>query len=92
MAGEQRQHISPRLDQYLVDVIWLYDLDGRDLIGQCFPEICDIRFIAYFQKVYIAEIGRAVPSRWAADGMVLSFFSMVLLMMFAFGMMMSSLK
>ena len=37
VAGEQRQHIPPWLDQYLVDVVGLYDLDGRDLIGQRFP-------------------------------------------------------
>ena len=67
VAGEQRQHIPPWLDQYFVDVVWLYDLDGRDLIGQCFPEICDIHFIAHFQKVYISKVGRAVPSPVGGD-------------------------
>ncbi len=55
MTGQERHQVTARLNQDLIDVVWLYDLNLKDGIGQSFPQVCDADLISNLQQLDVPE-------------------------------------
>ena len=62
MAGNERQKITPRLDQNLFGLIWADDPDLRNTVGHRFPKVGQYNFVSDLQKLDVPEKQSSVPA------------------------------
>ena len=62
VAGEQGHHVLARLNGHSLHFVGPDDRDSRHLIGQGFPEVCEVHQVPLLKQLHIPEHGLSIPA------------------------------